>query len=165
MLEVMVAMAILATSMVVLLENHGSSIRLSMRSRQVSIAINLAKDLMTELETEGFPELGEAAGDFEDIYPGLYVDYRWEREVAESNFWTYVRECYIRVYYRDGLNEQVVELTQYISAMDSEQQELAEEESSGDDDTSGAVDDVMGGAAGAASAGASAGGSGGESSE
>ena len=134
LLEVMVAMAILATVMIVLLENHGASIRMTERSRQISIAINLAKDLMTDLETEGWPEMGEYSGDFEELYPGLYPSYRWEREVIENNFWSYVRECYVRVYWIDGTFEQKIELTQYIAATDNEQQEIAEDEYSSSDD-------------------------------
>ncbi len=129
-------MAILATSMVVLLENHASSIRLSQRSRQVSVAINLAKDLMTELELEGFPEIGANNGNFEEEYPGLYPDYRWEREVQENNFWDYVRECYVRVFWQENGQDQMVQLTEYVAAMDEEQRGIAE--SQADDDAGGA---------------------------
>jgi len=142
---VMVALAILATSMVVLLSNHGSSIRLTERSRQVSVAINLAKDLMTDLEIQGWPEFGNWGGDFEELYPGLYPGYRWEMEVTESLYWSYVRECYVRVFWMDGTQEQVIELVQFVAAMDTEQQQLAEEEYSSDDDTSGAAEDLLGG--------------------
>jgi len=138
LLEVMVAMAILATAMVVLLENHGSSVRLSQRSRQVSIAINLAKDLMTDIELEGFPEIGDTSGNFEEEFPGLYPDYRWEREIVENNFWDYVRECYVRVYWQDGGYEQKIELTEYITAMDEEQRGYAEETAGTDDDAGSA---------------------------
>ncbi len=131
LLEVMVAMAILATSFVVLLENHGSSVRLSSRSREVSIAVNLAKDLMTDIELEGFPEIGTTAGDFEELYPGLYPGYRWEKEVVENNFWDYVRECYVRVFWQDGGYEQKIEITEYIAASTSEERGTVEE---GDND-------------------------------
>jgi len=165
LLEVMAAMAILATALVVLLENHGMSLRLSDRSRKVSIAINLAKDLMTDLETEGWPELGVLQGSFDDLYPGLYPDFRWEREVVENNFWDYVRECYIRVYWKDGEAEQKIELTQMISAMDTEQQNLAKEES-GDDDTSTGLSGASGtsGSSGTSSSGGKAGTKGGSKS-
>ena len=67
LLEVMVAMAILATVLVVLLQNHGMSIRMSQRARDASVAANLARDLMTEAELEDrrrqlrerFADLGE----------------------------------------------------------------------------------------------------------
>lgn len=150
LLEVMVSMAILATVMVVLLENHGSSLRMSERSRQVSLAINLAKDLMTETEIQGWPELGNETGDFEETYPGLYPGFFWERVVDENVFWTYIREVTVRVFWRDGPKTHDVEIIQFISAMDVEQQALAEEETTGggDDDTSGGGD--AGGDAGGA---------------
>ncbi len=154
LLEVMVAMAILATVMIVLLENHGASVRMTEKSRQVSIAINLAKDLMTDLETEGWPEIGEYSGDFNELYPGLYPGFRWEREVIENNFWSYVRECYIRVFWLDGSFEQKVELTQYIAATDNEQQEIAEDESSASEE--GADDDATGSTAGGLTGGTEA---------
>lgn len=138
LLEVMVAMAILATTMVVLLENHGSSLRLSERSRNVSIAINLAKDLMTDLEIKGWPELGSEQGNFEETYPGLYPNFRWERVVEENAFWSYIRECTVRVFWVEGPSEQKVEILQFIAAMDAEEQQIAKDESSGgDDDTTG----------------------------
>jgi len=134
----MVAIAILATVLVVLLENHGSSMRLSQRSRQVSVAINLAKDVMTEIEIQSWPELGAETGNFEEMYPGLYPDYWWESVVEENAWWTYVREVTVRVLWRNGLQTHNVEIIQFVAAMDVEQQNLAEEESSGgDDDTSG----------------------------
>jgi type II secretion system protein I len=159
LLEVMVAMAILATVFVVLLENHGSSLRLSERSRNVTVAINLAKDMMTDLELQGWPELGGDGGNFEEMYPGLYPTFRWEREVNENAFWTYIRECTVRVYWRDGPVEQKVEILQYLAALDQEQQQMAEEESGGGDD------DTAGGAGGAGGTGGSggSGGSGGAS--
>jgi len=149
LLEVMVSMAILATVMVVLLENHGSSLRLSERSRQISMAVNLAKDLMTDSEIQGWPELGAETGDFEDLYPGLYPGFYWERLVEENVFWTYVREVTVRVFWRDGPLSHNVELIQFIAAMDVEQQTMAEEESTG-----GADDDTSGGTGGATETGA-----------
>jgi general secretion pathway protein I len=146
LLEVMVAMAILATVFVILLENHGSSLRLSQRSREISVAINLAKDLMTDLEIQGWPELGQNSGTFEELYPGVYPNYWWESIVEENIYWTYVREVTVRVFWRDGPRDHKVEILQFIAAMDIEQQTMAEEESTdGDDDTSGGTSGETGG--------------------
>ena len=71
LLEVMVALGILATSYVALLQVHGGAIRLSAYSRQVTIATFLARDKMeeitTKLDKEGFPDMDESEeGDFEE---------------------------------------------------------------------------------------------------
>ncbi len=124
-MEVMVAMAILATVLVVLLENHGMSIRISLRARQASVAANLARDLMTEIELDGFPDVGSEAGDFNESYPGLYPGYTWEREVNESVFADYIREVTVRVHYPVDGNQRGIELLNLIGAKDIEEQELA----------------------------------------
>ena len=125
LLEVMCAMAILATVLVVLLENHGMSIRMSLRARQASIAANLARDLMTEIELEGFPEVGSENGNFTDRYPGLYPGYTWEREVNESVFADYIREVTVRVHYPVDGAMAGIELLNLIGAKDIEEQEMA----------------------------------------
>jgi general secretion pathway protein I len=153
LLEVMVAMAILATVLVVLLENHGSSLQLSERSRNVSIAINLAKDMMTDLETQGWPELGGDAGNFEQEYPNLYPNFRWERDVAENAFWTYIRECTVRVFWREGPTEQKVELFEYIAALDTQQQLAADQEAGVESTPAEGTDSGTGGTGGAGGTG------------
>lgn len=70
LLEVMVALGILATSYVALLQVHGGAIRLSAYSREVTIATFLARDKMeeiiTKLDKEGFPDMDESEeGEFE----------------------------------------------------------------------------------------------------
>jgi len=139
LLEVMIAMAILGTVFVVLLQNHIASIRLSEHGRRVSVAVNLAKDLMTRLETEewpenGWPEVGAEQGDFSAWYADAYPDYRWEREVMPNSFWEYVLEVTVRVYYGPDAEDKV-ELLQFLAAMDSNQQSVAEEQWDGESDS------------------------------
>lgn len=132
LLEVMVAIAILATSMVVLLQVHGSAINLSDSSRKMSIAASLSRDMMTEFEMQGFPSPGSENGDFEKWYPSLYPDYRWEIEVLESMFWQNVREVYVKVIWDERGIEQHVELTAFIAPMNQDEQDEAESSGSGD---------------------------------
>lgn len=139
LLEVMIAMAILGTVFVVLLQNHMASLRLAEHGRRVSVAINLAKDLMTRLETEewpdnGWPEVGAEQGDFSSMYGDAYVDYRWEREVNPNSFWEYVLEVTVRVYYGPA-EEDKVEILQFLAAMNSDQQSVAEEQWDGESDS------------------------------
>ncbi len=150
----MIAMAILATVIVVLLENHGASLQMSERSRRVSIAINLAKSVMNDLELQGFPDITSDQGDFSDTYPGLYPEYRWERDVQENVFWNYVRECRVRVFWPDGPTEQMVEIMQYLAATTKEMQQAADLT---DDDSSKSDDDAAGGSSSGSSSGSSGG--------
>ncbi len=125
LIEVLVSMAILSMVLVILLQNHGMSIRLSERARKSSIAANLARDLMTEVEIEGFPEIGVEEGDFTQTYPGLYPGFTWQREVNESVFLDYIREVTVRVSYMDGDIPRVFELIDIIAARTAEEQDEA----------------------------------------
>jgi general secretion pathway protein I len=85
LLEVMVAMGILAISYVTLLETQSASIRLSTFGRQTTAAIFLAQYKMEETEEkllkDGFPETDQDEdGNFEEQgYPG----YRWKIQVKK----------------------------------------------------------------------------------
>jgi general secretion pathway protein I len=82
LIEVLVALGILATSLVVLLENVSSSIRLSAISRDLTVAAMIARDKMTEIELDGKYVIGNEEGDFEDRYPGFW----WTTAVQEGLF-------------------------------------------------------------------------------
>lgn len=125
LLEVLVAMAILSMVLVILLQNHGMSIRLSDRARKSSVAANLARDLMTDVEIEGFPELGSEEGDFSELYPGLYPGFTWQRQVNESIFADYIREVTVTVTYYDGEEPRVFELLNIVTARNTDEQEFA----------------------------------------
>ncbi len=77
LLEVMVALAILATAYVALMETQSGSIRLSTYGKQISIASFLAQSKLEEIEEkllrEGFPNMDEEEeDDFEELgYPGF----------------------------------------------------------------------------------------------
>jgi len=77
LVEVLVALAILATAFVVLIDAHGFGVRISKDLRDETLAAVLAKDLMARIEAEGNLQDGETSGVFED-YPGywyhLYID-------------------------------------------------------------------------------------------
>lgn len=83
LLEVMVAMAILATAYVALIGTQSGSIELSTYSKQITVATFLAQTLLEESEErltrEGFPDMDEEEeGDFEELgYPGFV----WRLEI------------------------------------------------------------------------------------
>ena len=66
LLEVLVAVAILAVGLVSLLGLHVRNLALLGRDQRITDATMLARALMTEAEVEPFPDIGLTDGDFED---------------------------------------------------------------------------------------------------
>ena len=79
LIEVIVAVAIVAVAFVPLLGVHNRNIVAVATDLDLARATLLARQLIAEMElVEKFPELGVSSGAFEN-YPG----FRWEREVSE----------------------------------------------------------------------------------
>ena len=129
LLEVLVAMAILATGLVALLESHAFSIQSSEYARKMTIAMSLARYKITEIEIGGFPSIGTEDGDFQEDFPDLYPDYRWHLEVQENNFWSYVREVYITVFWQEGELQRSFELADFVAVRNLDEQAQANAES------------------------------------
>lgn len=108
LLEVLVALAILSLALVVLLGLRNRDVNLVITTRHLTVATALARMKMVETGMEGFPELGEMAGEFGQDYPG----FRWHRVISSTPF-DYVREARVSVMWgqddRDG-----VELVNYV---------------------------------------------------
>ena len=83
LLEVMVALAVIATAFTALLGLHVRNLRLAARDQSYTQALLLSRSLITEAELGPYPGVGIAQGDFEDRWPGLYTGYRWERVVSD----------------------------------------------------------------------------------
>ncbi|MET0152061.1 MAG: prepilin-type N-terminal cleavage/methylation domain-containing protein [Candidatus Binatia bacterium] len=98
LLEVLVAVAVLATALVSLLSLHGQNVRTIAYDRRLSRATLLAQDLMTRtLVAEAFPDLTRSSGDFASD-----PDYHWELEVLRGptrDLEDQVREIRIRVFW------------------------------------------------------------------
>lgn len=98
LLEVLVAVAVLGLALVSLLGLHVRNLALIERDQRMTDATLLARQVMTEAEAEGYPDLGATDGDFEEWYPERYPGVRWEREVLEFPGVPGVREVLVRVY-------------------------------------------------------------------
>jgi len=83
LLEVMVAMAVIATAFTALLGLHVRNLRLAAREQAYTHALLLSRSLITEVELASYPEIGITEGDFEERYPGLYPGFRWQRTVSD----------------------------------------------------------------------------------
>ena len=82
LLEVMVAVAIIAIALTALLGSHSQSVSLAGESKFYTTASLLAQRKMAELELAGFDDLVSDGGDFGEEFPG----YRWEVKVDQADF-------------------------------------------------------------------------------
>ncbi len=80
LIEVMIAVAIIAIALVILLHSVGVGIDLSNQSKFISMASLLAQEKMSELEMSRFSELKSGRGDFGEGHP----DISWEANVTNG---------------------------------------------------------------------------------
>ena len=80
LLEVLVAVAILAIAMVAILKANVQSLDTLTRSRETSTASLLAAGKLAEVEAAGVAKWSELRGDFGEDYP----DYTWEVETSSA---------------------------------------------------------------------------------
>lgn len=111
LLEVMVALAVVAFAFVGLIGLHGRNIQLVDRANRYSRAVLLARELMTQLHFEDVANLADGSGTFES-----YPEYRWERIVDQTTFET-VRRVRVRVIW-DERNPSACELIYYVGQPD-----------------------------------------------
>ena len=70
LLEVLVAVAIIGTALVMLLGSVNGNLVIASKVRDVQIASNLAQKILTEIDLEGYPEVRDESGEFEEA-PGF----------------------------------------------------------------------------------------------
>ena len=80
LLEVLVAVAILAIAMVAILKANVQSLDTLTKSRETSTASLLAASKLAEIEAAGVAKWTELRGDFGEDYP----DYTWEVETSST---------------------------------------------------------------------------------
>ncbi len=89
LLEVMMALLLLATAVMILVQSQATAVHLQSEATRINTATMLARKVFTDLEIrmlrEGFGELEiRETGDFNDpVYDGNFDDYRWEYEVEK----------------------------------------------------------------------------------
>ena len=87
LLECMIALLLVSTTLIIVVESQVMAVDALSEGQRRDVATTLARSLMTELEfqmeKEGFGtrEVRERGNFNDDIYGGLYDDYRWEYEV------------------------------------------------------------------------------------
>ncbi len=110
LLEVMIALAILALVGVAFLRAQASSVRLLDESSQISLATLLARERMAELESVGFPEVGKSSGTGGEAYPL----FRWEAVVTSTDL-PVLRQALVRVLWKEGTGDRTLELVAYFA--------------------------------------------------
>ena len=79
LLEVMVALAVLATTLTVIYQLHGQTMMISSNARFYNLAPMLAQAKLSELEQSAYKELAESSGDFDEDYPG----FKWSVQIED----------------------------------------------------------------------------------
>ncbi|MFO7577351.1 MAG: prepilin-type N-terminal cleavage/methylation domain-containing protein [Pelovirga sp.] len=116
LLEVMIAMAVIAIALVTLLGLSNRTILVQDRIQKLTRATLLAQQLMTEHELE-LGAAGIIGSDQEGVFDEPFADFRWQISY-EGTPLPQVRQVQITVVWgRAELNEQV-ELTSFVSAGD-----------------------------------------------
>ncbi len=82
LVEVLIALAVLAIALVVLLELQIRSIRLTNHADRLSRAVLLAERKVHEALLEAEPRLGTDDGTYSP--PGTEASFRWERSISEA---------------------------------------------------------------------------------
>ena len=80
LLEVMIAMAILATTLVVVFQSQSQSVSMAGRARFETTASLLAQSKMSEIEAASPEKVVSDSGDFGDDFG----DYSWQVDVTET---------------------------------------------------------------------------------
>jgi general secretion pathway protein I len=109
LLEVMVALAILATAFVAVLKLHADSVEMMIASRVHTTAAQLAQFKMTEVEIQGVENLRLLSGEFGELAP----EYGWKISVEPSPLMNWSKVT-VTVANRDIRQGGEYELTEYI---------------------------------------------------
>jgi len=122
LLEVMLAVAVLAISLPILLGLRNADVAIHQEARAMTTAVLLAQEKLFETELLGFPPVGEVRGDFLTPAPGLPAttetkdrapQFRWLRLVSPTPF-EQIREVSIRVTWPAGGSDRAVVITNYV---------------------------------------------------
>lgn len=97
LLEVMVALSIIATALVTLLGTHLMSLNLAQKNREQTLAALLTRQKMEEILTSPFDSLASGSGDFESAYPNC----EWELDVEDADVKN-LKKVTIKIKFPDG---------------------------------------------------------------
>lgn len=124
LLEVLIAMAILALAMPILLGLRNWDLNLHAKAADITAATMLAQEKLIEAELSPVYPVGETSGDFRNPPPGYQVPfdiqeraerYRWKRIITTTPL-PAVREVKIQILWQQGASDEVLEASTYVFA-------------------------------------------------
>lgn len=123
LLEVLLAIALLAITLPVLLGLRNFDLDLQARGAELTAATLLAQEKLLEAELLGVYPVGEVTGDFSTPPIGVQTampadraaGYKWKRTVSPTPL-ELVREVRIQVSWPRGLAEETLEVSTYVFA-------------------------------------------------
>ena len=124
LMEVLIAMAILALAMPILLGLRNWDLNLHSRAADITAATMLAQEKLVEAELSPVYPVGETTGDFRNPPLGYQVPggvaeraerYRWKRIITTTPL-TAVREVKIQILWQQGESDEVLEASTYVFA-------------------------------------------------
>ena len=127
LLEVIVAIAILALTLPILLGLRNWDLDLHAKARDITTATLLAEEKLTEAELSPTFPLGETSGDFQSPPLGYQAmggitnradQYRWKRIITATPL-NAVREVKIQILWKQGYAEEKLEVSTYVFATSS----------------------------------------------
>lgn len=113
LLEVMVALVIVGYAFVGLLALHNRNLSIVGRDQDQTFAMLAAREIITRLDFEPFPDVGLSSGDL--AYPS---GFHWELEVSEVGDLAEIRRVVVRVLNTDGSGK--AELVYYVRNRDED---------------------------------------------
>ncbi|MDF0645853.1 MAG: prepilin-type N-terminal cleavage/methylation domain-containing protein [Nitrospira sp.] len=122
LLEVLIALAILAMALPILLGLRNFDLGLYSRADDIVAATMLAQEKLMETEAATAFPLGETGGDFQNPPPGAQSPagfqnraekYRWKRLVTTTML-PNVREVKIQIIWPQGAADEMVEVSTYV---------------------------------------------------
>lgn len=124
LLEVLLAIGLLALALPILLGLRNFDLELQDRASELTIATLLAQEKMLEVELAGQYAIGETVGEFRQVPLGTQpvthtvpraVGYRWRQTIAPTPL-ELIREIRIRVTWPRGDREESLEVSTYVFA-------------------------------------------------
>lgn len=124
LLEVLLAIGILALAMPILLGLRNWDLNLHSRAADITAATMLAQEKLIESELLPVYPVGETTGDFRDPPPGYQMPgdianradrYRWKRVITTTAL-PAVREVKIQILWQQGATDEVLEASTYVFA-------------------------------------------------
>ena len=123
LLEVLICLVIVSTALVGLVSLENQDIRALNRSRKMTTAVMLARNMMAQIELAGFPEdLGEEEGDFqaedeEERTPS--AGFRWKRSIETATLggrtFDQARRVKVTIIWEEGPREKHFDAVMYLT--------------------------------------------------